>query len=256
MPLPPRFSNQKNLRGPRYSELSREPLYMLAFLLPMIVFYEVALYSSRAHTSAHIQIKAHDHLVKFFEMFDMPVTQGLWLGGIAIVTILFVWHVYNGNRWTIRWQIVGGMALESICFTVPLVLFGAVLGGYAAAASASSIGSLDMFDKIAVSFGAGLYEELLFRMLLIAGIHSVVCNVFKQSNVMGLGIGVFASALLFALYHDLPNAGTLSPIVLFFFFGAGVYLGLLYVIRGFGIAAATHAGYDVIATILLTSATQ
>ena len=113
MPLPPRFSNQKNLRGLRYSELSREPLYMLAFLLPMIVFYEVALYSSYS-SKAHIQIKAHDHLLKFFEMFDMPVTQGLWLGGIAIVTILFFWHVYNGNRWAIRWQIVSGMALESI----------------------------------------------------------------------------------------------------------------------------------------------
>ena len=115
---------------------------------------------------------------------------------------------------------------------------------------------MDAFNKIAVSVGAGLYEEFLFRMILIAGIHTIVCNVFKQSEVVGLGIGIFVSAILFALYHDLPNAGTLSPIVLFFFFGAGVYLGFLYVIRGFGIAAATHAVYDVIATILLVSEAQ
>ena len=255
MPIPPRFSKQKNLRGPRYSELSREPLYMLAFLLPMIIFYEVALYSSKS-SKAHIQIKAHDHLVTFFEMFDMPVTQGLWLGGIAIITTLFVWHVFSGNRRTIRLRVIGGMFLESICFTIPLVLFGAVLGGYAATATVSPIGTLGIFDKIAVSVGAGLYEELLFRMILIAGIHTVVCNFFKQSDAMGLGIGVFASAILFALYHDLPNAGTLSPIVLFFFFGAGVYLGVLYITRGFGIAAATHAWYDVVATILLSSASQ
>ena len=43
------------------------------------------------------------------------------------------------------------------------------------------------------------------------------------------------------------------PLVLFFFFTAGIYLGFLYVIRGFGIAAATHAAYDVVATTLLAS---
>tara|TARA_B100000959_G_scaffold68598_1_gene72647 strand:+ start:72 stop:830 length:759 start_codon:yes stop_codon:yes gene_type:complete len=252
MPLPPRFAKQKPLRSAKYSELSREPLYMLVFLLPLIIFYEIALYSS----NAHIHIKAREHLVRFFELFDMPFTQGLWLGGIAIITTLFIWHLFTGDRWKIQLHIIGGMAAEAIAFTVPLVVFGAVLGGYVAATTNSQIGSLDAFDKIAVSVGAGLYEEFLFRMILIAGIHTIVCNVFKQSEVVGLGIGIFVSAILFALYHDLPNAGTLSPIVLFFFFGAGVYLGFLYVIRGFGIAAATHAVYDVIATILLVSEAQ
>ncbi len=41
-----------------------------------------------------------------------------------------------------------------------------------------------------------------------------------------------------------------------FFFTAGVYLGFIYVIRGFGIAAATHAAYDVVATTLLVSLAQ
>ena len=73
------------------------------------------------------------------------------------------------------------------------------------------------FDKLAVSIGAGLYEELVFRMLLIAFIHTVVCNVFKQSNLAGITAGILISAILFALYHDLPNAGSLSAITLFFY---------------------------------------
>ena len=249
--LLPKSARHASLHRAGYSELSREPLYMLVFLLPLIFFYEIALYSS----TSHIQIKAHDHLVRFFELFDMPLTQGLWLGGIAIITTLFIWHISTGNKWGIKWKVIGGMTLETIGFTLPLVFFGAVLGGYAAASS-SPIGSLSVFDKIAVSFGAGLYEEFLFRMILIAAIHTLVCNVFKQSDAMGLGVGVLVSAILFALYHDLPNAGSLSPIVLLFFFGAGVYLGFLYVVRGFGIAAATHAAYDVVATILFVSSTQ
>jgi len=219
------------------------------FLLPLILFYEFALYS----TNKNIQIKAHDHLVRFFEQFDMPPTRGLWLGGVAILTILFLWHIFTGNRWGIKLKVIAGMALESIAYAIPLLLFGAVLGGLAAAASASPIVGLNEFDKIAVSIGAGLYEELVFRMLLIAFVHTVVCNVFKQSNLAGITAGVLISAILFALYHDLPNAGSLSAITLFFFSIAGLYLGILYVSRGFGIAAATHAAYDVVATTLLAT---
>ena len=219
------------------------------FLLPLILFYEFALYS----TNKNIQIKAHDHIVRFFEVFDMPPTRGLWLGGVAILTILFLWHIFAGNRWGIKLKVIAFMALESIAYAIPLLLFGAVLGGLAAAASASPIADLNDFDKLAVSIGAGLYEELVFRMLLIAFIHTVVCNVFKQSNLAGITAGILISAILFALYHDLPNPGSLSAITLFFYSVAGLYLGILYVSRGFGVAAATHAAYDVVATTLLAT---
>lgn len=252
MPQPLHFAKRGPSRYLKYSELSRQPLYMLVFLLPLIIFYEIALYSS----NSNIQIKAHDHLVRFFEQLDMPPTQGLWLGGIAIIATLFIWHIFVENKWTVKLQVIALMAVESVAFSVPLLLFGAVLGGYAASASVSPINTLGIFEKIAVSIGAGLYEELLFRMILIAGVHTIVCNVFKKSNLAGLGIGVCISAILFALYHDLPDAGSLSALILFFFFTAGIYLGFLYVIRGFGIAAATHAAYDVVATTLLASLAQ
>ena len=76
MAQPIRFAKQGSATKQRYRELSREPLYILVFLLPLILFYEFALYS----TQKNIQIKAHDHLVRFFEQFDMPPTKGLWLG--------------------------------------------------------------------------------------------------------------------------------------------------------------------------------
>ena len=252
MSQPLRFAKLSSTSRLRYSELSRQPLYILVFLLPLIIFYEVALYSS----NSHIQIKAHNHLVKFFELFDMPPTQGLWLGGIVIITILFIWHIFVGSKWKIKIHVIAFMAVESILYALPLLFFGAVLGGYCAVVIASPIDTLGIFEKIAISIGAGLYEELIFRMIVIGCVHTVVCNMFKGSNLAGLGIGVFVSAVLFALYHDLPNAESLSAIIPFFFFTAGVYLGFIYVIRGFGIAAATHAAYDVVATTLLVSLAQ
>ena len=120
-----------------------------------------------------------------------------------------------------------------------------------ATAPNSGIGQLGLFEKVAVSIGAGLYEELVFRMLIIALIHTIVCNFLKLSEVVGLFSGVLVSAILFSLYHDLPDTGSLPPISLFFYGVAGIYLGILYVLRGFGITAAAHAIYDVVATTIL-----
>jgi hypothetical protein len=251
MSQPIHFAKQASHARHRYSDLSRQPLYILVFLLPLVLLYEIALYSAEHN----IQIKAHDHLVRFFEQFDMPPTKGLWLGGIAVLTILFLWHIFSGNRWKIEIRVIVFMAVESVLLAIPLLLLGAVLGGLAVAANGSSIEQLGLFERIAVSIGAGIYEELLFRMILIALVHTVVCNIFKRSDFAGLSLGVVVSAILFALYHDLPDVGSLHPMSLFFFGLAGVYLGILYVSRGFGIAAATHAAYDVVATTILASMT-
>lgn len=224
--------------------------------MPLVVFYEAALYFTKTDIDgANIQIKAHYHLVQFFEYFDMPATQGLGLGGIIIISTFLIWHLIVANKWAIELQVIVFMAIESILLALPLLMFGGFLGGLIALDEGSSIERLLTSEKLAVSIGAGLYEELVFRMIIIGSVHTVVCNIFKQSNRAGLIAGVVFSSVLFALYHDLPNAGSLSAISLFFFFSAGAYLGFLFVTRGFGIAAATHAAYDVVATTILASIT-
>ena len=221
---------------------------MLVFLFPLIMLYEVALYS---RSKSNIQIKAHDHLVKFFELADMPPTQGLWLGGILIITILLIWHINTKNNWHIEYKYIALMGVESILTAIPLLGLGIIFGSMVATATQSPIGDLGLFEKVSVSIGAGLYEELVFRMLIIALIHTIVCNFLKLSDVIGLISGVVVSAVLFSLYHDLPDAGSLPAISLFFYGVAGIYLGILYVLRGFGITAAAHATYDVVATTIL-----
>jgi len=240
------------LTGSGYFDLSKEPLHILIFLLPLVVFYEVALYFTKTSIDGtNIQIKAHYHLVRFFEYFDMPATQGLYLGGIVIISTFLIWHLIVANKWKIEAKVIVFMAIESVLLALPLLIFGGFLGGLVVATEGTSIGQLELSERLAVSIGAGLYEELVFRMIIIGFVHTIVCNIFKQSNRAGLIAGVVFSSILFALYHDLPNVGDLSAISLFFFFSAGAYLGFLFVTRGFGIAAATHAAYDVVAITII-----
>ncbi len=249
MSTPIRTSPSTPLTGSGYFDLSQEPLYILVFLLPLVVFYEARLYLANIN---NIQIKAHYHLERFFESFFLPPTQGLGLGGIIIITIFLVWHLIIANRWAIDCKVIVFMAIESIFLAIPLLIFGGFLGGLVVATEGSSIEKLLTSEKLAVSIGAGLYEELVFRMIIIGFVHTIVCNIFKQSNRAGLIAGVVFSSVLFAGYH-LPNVGNLSGFSLFFFFGAGAYLGFLFVTRGFGIAAATHAAYDVVAITIIPS---
>jgi membrane protease YdiL (CAAX protease family) len=253
MPKPIRKSTSSPLTGSRYFDLSKEPLYILIFLLPLVVFYEVALYIAKTNIDGNnIQIKAHYLLVRFFDYFNMPATQGLGLGGIIIISTFLIWHFIIANKWAIEWKVIVFMAIESILLSIPLLIIGGFLGGLIVVAEGSSIEQLELTERLAVSIGAGLYEELVFRMIIIGFVHTIVCNICKQSNQAGLIAGIVFSSILFALYHDLPNV-TLSEVSLFFFFIAGSYLGFLFVSRGFGIAAATHAAYDVVVTIIIAS---
>lgn len=250
--MPLRISKTAKPLEKRYFERAKQPLHMLIFLLPLIVAYEFALYSANHRDpSQNIQIKVHDHLVKFLEYADLPPTQGLWFGGVLIIATLLIWQINSSFSWRVDLKTITTMAIEAIAATIPLLALGAVFGNMIAASSSTAIGELTLFDKLAVSIGAGLYEEFVFRMLVIALVHTIAIRLFKQTNEMGLLAGILLSAILFAMYHDLPDAGTLPAISLFFYGIAGIYLGLLFVFRGFGITAATHTIYDVVATTIL-----
>ena len=62
---------------------------------------------------------------------------------------------------------------------------------------------------------------------------------------------MLVTAAAFTLYHD-PTA--MSPGAVAFVAAAGLYLGGLYVMRGFAVAVVAHAGYD--AVVLVAAATS
>ena len=99
--------------------------------------------------------------------------------------------------------------------------------------------------------GAGVYEELLFRLLLLP-LLAWVLRQTKLSPAAAMSVAVLLSSLLFAAAHHVgpygepfTSVGSFYP-KFFFRTLAGIFFGLLFVYRGFGIAAGTHAGYDLL----------
>ena len=81
----------------------------------------------------------------------------------------------------------------------------------------------------------------MFRMLLVAVVHTLLVDVGGATDRLGSAIAVTVSAAAFAWYHPLT-----APIDAVFYFLAGLYFGAVYVVRGFGIVVGAHALYDII----------
>ncbi|MHC4080249.1 MAG: CPBP family glutamic-type intramembrane protease, partial [Planctomycetota bacterium] len=205
---------------PSYWVASKQPLPILWFLLPPIVAYEAGLALLLRSSEGVLTNKAHETLLRFFDAFGLPASGGLFLGGAAIVVVLLVW-------------------------TVPLIVMGVVIGSSSVAAAPgggagpTDLTAMSIWERVAISVGAGLYEELLFRMLLIAILHTLLVDVGKLRSATGAGIAIVVSAIALTVYHPLADPSAtdagLSVRRIAVYFLAGLYFGAVYVVRGFGI---------------------
>ncbi len=245
--------------GGGYWALSMRPLHMLAFLAPLVVFYEIGsiLHLTTSEAGERQTILAERLLGEFFELFGAV---GLMLPGAALLTVLLIWHILLGDRWRIRPGVLGGMTLESLAWTMPLLVLAAIHSNAAehvAAAApdpAAGLASLQWQARLTIAIGAGLYEEMLFRLVLIALLHTVFADLLRLGQGAAAALAVAGAAVAFGLYHNttLPSGATDWPKLLFLT-AAGGYLGAVYILRGFGIVAGTHAMYDIMVLVLLPS---
>jgi membrane protease YdiL (CAAX protease family) len=103
--------------------------------------------------------------------------------------------------------------------------------------------SRDLVDRTVLSAGAGLHEELLFRLLLIPALAWGACQLLAMPRPLALAVAVLGSAALFALAHHL-NGEPFDAYAFSYRLVAGCLFGGLYLARGFAVTAWTHATYD------------
>jgi membrane protease YdiL (CAAX protease family) len=100
---------------------------------------------------------------------------------------------------------------------------------------------------IIISLGAGPYEELIFRLFLVEFLLWFMTGLLKVDRQAAVVTAVLLSATLFAGYHYLPGTGERFNWGSFLFrTGAGIYFSIIFVVRGYGLAAGCHTFYDVL----------
>ncbi|MBI1371839.1 MAG: CPBP family intramembrane metalloprotease [Phycisphaera sp.] len=235
IPLPP----------DHYMQRSQQPLQVLVFLLPLVIAYEIgALMVAVPETG--LQVSARSFLRDFLEWFGAA---GYYLPGLAVIAVLVVWHAVRGDRWRFQPALYGVMAMESAVMAMPMFVLVLMAMGQPRAMGYS------WQSEMVFSVGAGVYEEMVFRLITIAVAHFVFVDLMKVNERRGAFAAIFVSALLFGLYHHPGGDYSIIQFMLtkrfWFCFIAGGYLAVIYVLRGFGIVAASHAIYDIL--IVLTA---
>jgi len=120
------------------------------------------------------------------------------------------------------------------------------------AAGAAKAEAPGLITKLVLSTGAGLYEELVFRLFLMGGMYFGLQRIGNLGKYPSAFIALVVSSLIFSGVHHIGNMGeafTLGAFVFRFF--AGVVFAAIFQARGFAIAAWTHALYDVWVMVFL-----
>ena len=233
-----------------YVTATRQPRYSLTFALPLLVSYEVLATTLSQSALDGVRNGADVVLKTLFVSFGGRA--GLATFGLAVIVVgaWLVWRDRRSHPGPLRSTVLGAMLLESLvyagCFGIAASgLTALLLGGVPLAATAIAAPTLPLGTQLVVSLGAGIYEELLFRVLLVSGLTGLGVLIGWRRS-FALAVAVAGSALIFSGFHYVGPLGDQLALPSFTFRAiAGLLFSGLYVIRGFGIAAWTHALYDV-----------
>jgi len=217
--------------------LLARPLDALVFLLPLILCYAVAT------LTAPDRVIAFDLLEQFVGLFG-PV--GVWVPGVVVIVILLATHMASGERWRIHWRHVGMMYVEAVVLAVPLILLSRAIP-----LAGGAFWNSSTFHSMAMGMGAGVYEELLFRLVLITLVVMIGSDLLHMDRAAVAIVAVLASAILFAAHHHRPiGAEPFVPSTFLFRSLAGAYLAVIFWFRGYGPAAGCHAAYNVAVALM------
>jgi hypothetical protein len=234
-----------------YLRLSRTITYSVASVLPLLVAYEIgALYLAREGGSG-LRNGADVLLRTLLAAGGLGGT--LAFTGVLVVAGLALAFMERRRRAVpLRPPVLAGMVMESAVYAL---LLGTVVGtatayllggmGVRLAADGAGMMTLPLADAIVLSIGAGVYEELLFRVLLVGGLFALLNSSGLERKRSGIAAALIA-ALLFSAFHYVGPYGDPWEIPSFTFrFLAGLTFSGLFLLRGFGIAVWTHALYDI-----------
>lgn len=224
----------------RYWVESRQPLTSLVFIAPLLVIYEVGVLWFGVRPNGADDVMRH-------LLDSLGFSQHLLLPGL-IVGILLGWHYLSCAPWTVSTGALSTMIVESI---VLAICVRGIAFFQQAILPLGIIAQIQDAMSRAVSFlGAGIYEELLFRLILL----SLLAWIVQRSGLTAqksMIVAAVLSSLLFSIAHHLGPYGDSFRLSAFLFrFFAGMFFSVVYIYRGFGIAAGSHAAYDIIVGVL------
>jgi membrane protease YdiL (CAAX protease family) len=223
-----------------YLKETRRPVYSAAVILPFLCIYHIG--TVVLHTT---YINGADALI--IRILSSLSVHSMFASLLVLVLSFTVWQLRSRASWKVKSGMLFIYLLESICFALLLLAaFGWLNTHFSLAMSARRRGVSDLV----LYCGAGIYEELLFRGFLLGILLAGFRRLFASEKV-AIATAALLAALIFSAFHYVgpaADAFTLGGFIQRML--AGLYFSALFVWRGFGITAASHAIYDIFVGII------
>lgn len=234
------------------------PSVAILFLLPLIAAYE---WIASSGIGGGVRNAADLWMRDFLSAWGLG--HPLMLPGFLLAA-LWIWHWAGEHPFRCRAATYIGVVAESIAFAALLILLGHIVCLRVAAHSSPS----SCISTIASFIGAGIYEETLFRLLLLPASFAVL-RLMRVPFHLAWGVAIGANAFVFATAHYLDtgsesflpshlvaagNRVVTDPSQWFgwtFRMTAGVAFCLLFLFRGLAVAVGSHVCYDILVGVVI-----
>ena len=273
-----------------YLERTSRPIYAIIFLIPFIITYELgSIFIQTSVLNSHMQgrVIAFSWVQKFVEFLGFSSRFAWIVTPLVVIFILIGLQIASKKRWKFWLTDLFPMSVECVLFAIPLIVLGFVLNDSGKQAnpgnpprqataiqtsiiSGSAVSSnladeqyqpqppqqRSWFADIITGIGAGIYEELIFRLVLICILMMIFQDFLKFNRTSAIVASILISAALFSAHHHIdflnwqPTREPFDIAKFVFRTLAGVYFACLFAARGFGITAGTHAFYDIMAVVI------
>ena len=227
---------------------SRTSFYSFLFTLPLFFLYELNILFLSWDDILVVRNGADFLMRNILESFDIYGLYGLGLVFFLGLLVTYIFFIKEDKQQEVNVNFLFIMLAESMLWSVVLyfLLFKFMV------LLMNPVGKT-ILQQVTLAIGAGIYEEFLFRVLLIAGLSGILGFVFMWDKTFKNIIAVVLSGGIFSAFHFMGEYGDFFSMELFLIrFFAGLILGVLYMYRGFGITAYTHSIYDLIVLIRMT----
>jgi hypothetical protein len=226
----------------RYRWQTLHPINSLLLVAPLLLVFHVGV----------VVLGNHNLLAPtdVYQMLRFFGATAWFLPPLLIVAVLLLQHFTRHHRW--RWklrpEVLGGMVAESMGWMIPLLVMNMVAPRLAMQAQTQP--AHELAGRLVANIGAGVYEEFIFRLVLISLLMLIMVDLLSLDKELSAIIAVVLAGVAFSLYHPWENGETFAKFL--FRSLAGVFLGTVYMLRGFGIAVGTHTAHNIMITLLAT----
>ncbi|MHC4525203.1 MAG: CPBP family glutamic-type intramembrane protease [Planctomycetota bacterium] len=253
-----------------YAERTSRPIYALVYLLGFMIAFMIGTILiqpsaiSQSLSEPQVRVVAFIWVQNIMQYLGFSPRAALIGTPLVVVVILTALQITSKTSWHVKLEDMFLMLVESVLLSVPLIVLSLLLNRQGAvsntalAGQGAEIQSL-LWSDIVTGIGAGIYEELVFRLILICLLMLIFQDLFGVEKKPAVIWSVLISAILFSAHHHIFFAngqfyhGDTFTIGKFVFRTiAGGYFAVLYAVRGFGITAGTHAFYNILAALART----